>query len=75
MSAAYNIKKLRQYLCISQTKFAKAISVTTPTISAYENGRRQPSYNTVEKIIRLAKKHNFELKFDDIRADGVKEKI
>lgn len=69
MTTAENIKKFRKELCLTQTELAQLLKVTVCTISMYENGKRQPSYPTVRKMIELAKKKKIKMTFDDIRPE------
>ncbi|MGD2273176.1 helix-turn-helix domain-containing protein [Bacillus wiedmannii] len=49
------IKEIRvEILKLSQREFAEAIDAKKTMISLYENGRRNPSRETVEKISRLS---------------------
>lgn len=68
MTTAENIKNLRKHLCMSQVELARLVGVTVCTISLYENGKRQPSYPTVRKLLEIAKKHKIKLTIDDIRS-------
>lgn len=47
-----NIRAGREAAGISQSELARAARVPQPNISAYENGRRQPSPEVVERIRR-----------------------
>lgn len=69
MTTAESIKKFRKDLCITQSEFAQLLKVTVCTISMYENGKRQPSYPTIRKILELAKKKKIKMTFDDIRPE------
>lgn len=50
-----NIKELRVALNMTQSDLAKTVHVTTATISAYENGIRMPSYDTLIKLASFFK--------------------
>lgn len=69
MSSAEVIKKFRLQLCLNRAELAKALNITTSSVSCYETGRRQPSFATVRKLILLAKKNNIKLKLEDIRPE------
>ncbi len=44
------LKELRTSLNLTQKAFAESISISTVTISSYENGVKSPSVETVKKI-------------------------
>ena len=47
---ANRLKELRLHYGLSQAQVAKMCNVTKNTISAYENGTRQPSYETLVRL-------------------------
>lgn len=47
------VKEVREAQKLSQAAFAKAIQVSTATVSAYETGRVKPSAKTLEAIKTL----------------------
>lgn len=44
------IRQLRRRRGFSQEQFAKALDISTATLSAYENGKTQPPMNVIMKI-------------------------
>ncbi len=44
------IRKFRKAGNYSQEQFAKALGISTATLSAYETGKTQPSMNVIIKI-------------------------
>ncbi len=59
------IKKLRQYLLLSQETFGKELGVTFATVNRWESGKTLPNYKALKQIEELCKKHN--LNFEEIR--------
>lgn len=53
MNIGENIKILRMSANMTQGDLADKLRVTVSSISAYENGVRMPSYDTLIKIARL----------------------
>jgi transcriptional regulator with XRE-family HTH domain len=53
MNIGEQIKKLRTAKKMTQSELAEKINVTKATVSAYENGTRQPSYEVLIKIAEL----------------------
>jgi len=53
MSIGINIKNARENKKISRQEFANKLDVTDVTISRYENGKREPSYDILNKMSRL----------------------
>lgn len=49
------IKQLRQEQKMTQVEFAERLGVTKSTVSAYESGTRQPSYEVLLKMARIFK--------------------
>lgn len=49
------IKQLRQQQRMTQVEFADRLGVTKSTVSAYEGGNRQPSYEVLLKMARIFK--------------------
>lgn len=52
MSIGTNIKKIRTDKKITRKELAEKIEVSEPTISRYENGKREPNIETLNKIAR-----------------------
>ena len=50
MNIGNNIKKYRKIKGLTQIQLAEKIGVSTITIKNYENNRRQPSLETLNKI-------------------------
>ena len=48
-----DIRAARQALGLSQSQLARAAGVPQPNLSAYENGRRAPSAEVLERIQRV----------------------
>ncbi len=46
----YRMKELRKSKGLSQTDLAKALNVSSSTISRYESGRRQVSFDTISLL-------------------------
>lgn len=57
------IKRLRQDRNLTQDKLGEAVGVTKASISAYENGKAQPSTDVLHKLAVL-----FDLSIDQMRA-------
>jgi transcriptional regulator with XRE-family HTH domain len=51
MDAATLIRTARRASGLSQTEYAALVGVRQPVISAYENGRREPSLPTLERLV------------------------
>jgi transcriptional regulator with XRE-family HTH domain len=51
MSAASLLRAARTASGMTQAEFADAVGVQQPVISAYENGRREPSVTTLERLV------------------------
>lgn len=47
------IKKYRMSIKMTQAEFADRLGITGASVSAYENGTRQPSYYTLVKIANI----------------------
>ena len=47
------LKKLRIQSGLTQTRLAKMANVSKAAISAYENGLRQPSYDTLTRLASI----------------------
>ncbi|MBR2312419.1 MAG: helix-turn-helix transcriptional regulator [Clostridia bacterium] len=60
------IKKLRQYILLSQEAFGKEIGVTFATVNRWESGKTLPNYRALKQIEELCKKHNID--FEEIRS-------
>lgn len=46
-----NMKEIREFLGLSQTDLANKTGLTCPGISMLENGQRDPSFDTIIKIL------------------------
>lgn len=57
------IKSLRHQMVLSQTEFARALKVSTTSVSQYERGVTSPSFATLRKIIKLAKENDIPVEF------------
>jgi len=64
-----NLKILRQKLNMSQSALARAIGITPAMISLYESGKRKPSYQTVAKIVKIAKAYRIDINMEYIRTE------
>ncbi|WWU64686.1 helix-turn-helix transcriptional regulator [Clostridium baratii] len=53
MNIGENIKKIRIKKGISRKKLAKELNVSEPTISRYENNKREPNLETLKKIANV----------------------
>jgi uncharacterized protein len=51
MEAAALLRRARAASALSQTEYAATVGVSQPVISAYENGRREPSIAMLERLI------------------------
>ncbi len=47
-----NIRKLRQGLTMTQIQFAKKLKIDTAYLSNLENGNKNPTIETIEKIAK-----------------------
>jgi len=66
-----NIKKLRKSKGFSQTEFSEKINIQKATISAYENGYSNPSFDVLIKIRNLFKVNLDDLIFKDLSQEEV----
>lgn len=53
------IQQLRNKLRLTQKEFAKAINVSIQSVSAWETGKKSPSYRSIKVI-----EQKFEVKLD-----------
>ena len=53
MNAREIIKKVKSENRISQLKLAEMLGVSTSTISAWENGRAEPPFSTIVKMLEI----------------------
>lgn len=53
------IKTLRKTLLLTQEQFARKIGASRISVGCWERGIYNPSISAAEKIIALAKQHNF----------------
>jgi transcriptional regulator with XRE-family HTH domain len=51
MSPAALLKEVRRRSGLTQAQFAERAGTSQPVISAYENGRRDPGYTTLRRLI------------------------
>src|ERR1700730_11920714 len=51
MDPAELIKAVRRRQGLTQAELARRAGTSQPVISAYENGRRDPSYDTLRKLV------------------------
>lgn len=63
MNLAQNIKQMRKALYLSQQELANEIGCTQTAISAFEVGRKFPSYETLKKLSDYAKKNKIKVTF------------
>lgn len=61
------VKKIRLCACLTQKQFGEKIGVNRLTISFYENGRRIPRIDKLQKIIAIAKENGLNPGYDDFR--------
>ncbi len=54
MSAATVIRDVRRRQGLTQAQLARRAGTTQPVISAYEHGRRDPSYEMLRKLVEAA---------------------
>jgi transcriptional regulator with XRE-family HTH domain len=54
MDVAASIRQARQRAGLSQTALAGRAGTSQATISAYESGRKQPSVDTLERLLAAA---------------------
>lgn len=54
MTAAEIIRDTREKAGLTQAEFAERVGVTQSVVSAYERGRREPSYRTLVDFVSLA---------------------
>lgn len=47
------LKKIRKDKKISQTKLAKLLSIDQTTLSGWERGYREPTFDSIEKIATI----------------------
>ncbi len=64
-----NILKYRQEKKMSQIVLAKELGITTAAVSQYENGKREPSIQTLQKIAKV-----FSCTVDDLINDTNRNK-
>lgn len=51
MDAATIIRAVRRRQGLTQAELARRVGTSQPVISAYENGRRDPTYQTLRKLV------------------------
>lgn len=51
MEFAKRIKALRERLGLTQMEFAEKIGISQPSVTMYESGLREPSWEAVQKIV------------------------
>lgn len=62
MTLEEKIKLIRETIRMSQREFAHEIGCSQGVISAYETGRKRPSYENLILIDQIAKKHKVKVK-------------
>jgi transcriptional regulator with XRE-family HTH domain len=65
--SAETIRRIRLTLCLSKRDFAGLLSLAPSTISMYEFGVRQPSFDTLRKLISLCQDNDIPFRLDEIR--------
>jgi len=75
MNSAKNITKLRIKLGYTQASLAFELEVSQVTISRYEKGLREPSVETANKLLNLARKKGFNLHLEDIFYENIDKKL
>lgn len=70
MQAAAVLREARRRAGLSQVDLARRARVAQPTISAYENGRRDPSWSTLSRLVAAT---GFELSVELVLAEGERE--
>lgn len=69
MSVKDAFKSLRCKLCVNQAELAELIGVTKPSISAYETGKRRPSFKVVRRIKERAAERGIKINPEDFLVD------
>lgn len=64
MNTCTSVKELRKILGWTQEKMAKYLHTTQPQISYYERYNKVALWN-LQKLIKLALKHDIELELED----------
>ena len=54
-------KRLRRSLGMNQGEFAKYLGISRAALSAWENGRAEPSSANIRKILKIFKDNNNEV--------------
>ena len=68
------IQELREEYDMKQTDLADRVGVAANTLSNYENGNRQPSFETIHKICKVfGVPMDYLLGYSEIRTYGVTE--
>lgn len=65
MEISERIKHLRLSLGLEQSEFAQLVSVSSGTVSNWENARRSPRLSKIRKMIEIAKKNKIKLEIKD----------
>ncbi|MCD7937795.1 MAG: helix-turn-helix domain-containing protein [Tannerellaceae bacterium] len=61
MSIGENIKQLREKTGVTQSELAQKLNISIPMISQYENNKRSPKPETVEKIANALGVHPWDI--------------
>lgn len=61
MNYALLLRKIRDYLLITQTELAKMIGVSFSTVNRWENNKTEPTMKAKRKIKLLCDKHKIEM--------------
>jgi predicted transcriptional regulator len=65
MAASETIKKIRQSLLLTTREFADRVGISAHCVSLYEHGKRNPRYNILRRIKKLADENNLAIKAED----------
>lgn len=63
MTLGEKIKKVRAELRYSQSAFSNIISISQTALSSYELDQKQPTFETMKKIMRFAKQNKIKVDF------------
>lgn len=62
------IKKMRNDNNLSQAELAKILFVNQTTLSGWERGYREPTFETIEKIAKIC---NYDIKFVNLKTNEI----
>ena len=48
----YRIRKIRQHLRLKQKEFARALGISSPSLSEIENDKYKPGHNFLSHIVK-----------------------